>query len=58
MMEEEDEDGIVEAQENPAHETEGEVATWEKPGIPGGVQDVDRSRHERSTSTVTFESRR
>ena len=31
----EDDDGIDEVQENPAHETEGEVATREKPGIPG-----------------------
>ena len=54
LMQEEDEDGFVEALENPAHETEGEVATREKPGIPGVVQDGDRSRHERSTSTIIF----
>ena len=53
LMQEEDADGIVEALENPAHKTEGKVVTQEKPGIPGGVQDSDRSCHERSTSTVT-----
>ena len=29
------------------------MATREKPGIPGELQDGDRSRHERSASTVT-----
>ena len=53
LMQEEDEDGFVEALENPTHEAEGEVATQEKPGIPGVVRDGDRSRHERSTSTLT-----
>ena len=48
LMEEEDEGGIVEAQENHAHETEGEVATREKPGIPGRVQNGDSSHHEQS----------
>ena len=54
----EDENGIDEAQENPAHETEGEVATREKLGTPGEVHDGHRSRHERSAFTVTFGSTR
>ena len=50
----EDEDcGIGRVEEDPAHETQEDVATWEKPGTPGGVRDGDHSRHERSASIVT-----
>ena len=53
-MEDEDEfldpvAGMVE-EEDPAHETRGDVATREKPGTPGAVPNEDRSRHERFAS--------
>ena len=50
----EDEDcGIGGVEEDPAYETQENVATRKKPGIPGGVRDGDRSHHERSASIVT-----
>ena len=41
------------AEEDPAHKTQEDVVTWEKPGIPGGERDGDRSHHERSASIIT-----
>ena len=41
--------GMVE-EEDPAHETRGDVATRQKPGTPGAVPNEDRSRHQRSAS--------
>ena len=50
----EDEDcGIGRAEEDPAHKTQEDEATREKPGTPGGECDGDRSRHERSASIIT-----
>ena len=41
-------------EEDSAHETQGNVVTWEKPGTPGVVQDGDRSHHDRSASAITL----
>ena len=49
-----DEDcGIGGAEEDPAHKTQEDVATREKPGTPGGERDGDRSCHKRSASIIT-----
>ena len=45
--------GIGGGEEDPAHKTQEDVATREKPGTPGGVRDGDRSHHERSAPIVT-----
>ena len=50
-MEDEDCRAGVEG-EDPAHETQGNVATREKPRTPGVVHDGDRSHHEWSASAM------
>ena len=40
-------------EKDPAHETQGNVATWDKPGTLEVVHGDDRSSHEWSTSVTT-----
>ena len=40
-------------EEDPTQETQGTVATRERPGIPGEVHNGGRSRHERTASVTT-----
>ena len=45
--------GAGKEEEDPAHETQGNVATWKKPGNPGVVHDGNCSRHEPSAFVTT-----